>query len=122
MARFTNESCTTGGVRPTDPILFNCELYEAFLLRVVLPSGDQEIISVGDTVDDVFLPPGFTAVSLDITEIDNFRKNFNLTLSVASASLLGGGEITCDDATSRKRAGARCPIISKFKLLSNVIP
>ena len=110
VARFTNESCATGGVRPTDPLLFTCELYEAVLLRVILPSGDQEIISLGDTAPDVVLPSGFTAVSLDITEIDNSRRNFNLTLSIANASLLNGGEITCDNTTERNTAKAGCPI------------
>ena len=119
-ARFTNESCTTGGVQPNDPLLFTCQLYRAILLRVVLPSGGHEIISIGDTVADVALPSGFDAVSLTITETDNFR-NFDLTLSISTASLLEGGEITCDDTTPINQAGARCPIIGKFKLLSGVI-
>ena len=118
VARFTNESCAAGGVKPTDPLHFTCQLYEAVLLRVILPSGDQEIISVGDTATDVILPPGFTAVSLDITEIDNSRRNFNLTLSIAKASLLNGSEITCDNTTDRKSAKAGCPL-GRFNPPSN---
>ena len=34
----------------------------------MFPTGDQEIISVGDTADDVALPTGFITVDLDITE------------------------------------------------------
>ena len=110
MAYFTNEACVTGGVRPSDPLVFTCKVYGVVLLRVVLPTGDQEIISVGDTADDVALPAGFTAVSLDITEIDDSTRNFNLTLSIDSASRLEGGNITCDNTTQKKVATARCPI------------
>ena len=108
MAEFKNEACKADGVKPYDSLLFNCKIYETLLLRVVFPAGDQEIISVGDTPADVNLPPGFSAVSLDITT-ENNNRNFNLTLSIDSASLLKDGYITCDD-TSKKRAKARCPI------------
>ena len=110
MAKFTNEACTSGGVEQSDPLLFTCKIYGAVLLRVVLPTGDQEIISLGDTAADVDLPTGFTAVSLDITEIDDSTRNFNLTLSIDRASHLKGGNITCDDTTSSKTAMAICPL------------
>ena len=110
MASFTNEACATGGVNPTDPLLFTCTLNGAILLRLVLPTGDQEILSVGDTADDVTLPIGFTAVSLNITEIDESTRNFNLSIFIANASLLGGDEITCDDTTSTNAVKAGCPI------------
>ena len=79
----------------------------------MLPTGDQEIISLGDTAADVHLPPGFTAVSLDITEIDDSSRNFYLTLSIESALHLKSGNITCDDTTTEKEAEAGC-LISKF--------
>ena len=110
VAKFTNETCASGGVESFDPLLFTCKIYLAVLLRVVLPTGDQEIISVGDTADDVTLPPGFTAVSLDITEIDESKRNFNLTLSIDRAYRLKGGEITCDNTTSKKEDKAGCLI------------
>ena len=100
-------------MKPSDPLLFICEIYAAVLLRLVLPTGDQEIISIGDTAADIALPPGFTAVSLDVTEIDDFTRNFHLTLSIASSSRLEGGNITCDDTTTRKEAEAGC-LISKL--------
>ena len=75
----------------------------------MLPTGDQEIITVGHTADNVVLPTGFTAVSLDITEVEDFKRNFNLTLSIDRASRLAGGEIRCDDI-SRNVAKAGCPI------------
>ena len=109
MANFANDECATGGVRPFEPLLFTCEVSGVVLLRVILPTGDQEIISVGDTADNVALPMGFTAVSLDITEIDGSTRNFKLTLSIESAYLLNGGEITCDNSTSRNQAKAKCP-------------
>ena len=121
VASFTNEACATGGVNPTDPLLFTCEVYEAILLQIVLPTGDIEIVSVADTAGDISLPTGFTAVSLNITEIDNYKRNFHLTISIANAFLLGGGEITCDDTTSRNQASARCPIIGKLNSLSNTL-
>ena len=127
-AGFANESCTTGGVRPTDPLLFTCQLYGAVLLRVLLPSGDQEIVSLGDTFADIHLPSGFTAVSLDITEVDNFRRNFNLTIFIANATLLNGGEITCDNTTLKNRASAGCliskllyePLLFSLKMISSL--
>ena len=118
MANFINEACVTGGVKQTDPLLFNCEVFEAVLLRVVLPTGDQEIISVGDTPADVALPAGFTAVSLDITEIDESTRIFNLTLSIDRASLLKGGNITCDNTTSLNTAMDEC-LLGKLSPPSN---
>ena len=120
IANFSNEACTTGGVKPYEPLLFTCVVYGAALLRVVLPTGDQEIISIGDTPADVALPAGFTAESLDITEIDGFTRNFNLTFSIDSASLLNGSEIKCDDTTSRNEAKAKCPIIGELSSLAIV--
>ena len=104
-------------MKPSEPLLFTCEVHGAALLRVMSPTGDQEIISVGDTTDDVALTTGFTAVSLDITEIDESTRNFKLTLSIDSASLLNGGEIKCDDTTSRKEAKANCPVIGELSSL-----
>ena len=63
VANFSNEACTTGGVKPSEPLLFTCEVYGAALLRVVLPTGDQEVISVGDTAADIALLAGVTAVA-----------------------------------------------------------
>ena len=114
MANFLTEACTTGGVKPSDPLLFTCEVNGVTLLRVMLPTGDQEIISVGDTAADVVLPTGFTAKSLDITVINDSTRNFNLTLSIDSASLLGGGEIICDDTTPSNKVNDTCPITGKL--------
>ena len=119
MANFLTEACTTGGVGPSDPLLFTCEVNGVILLRVMLPTGDQEIISLGDTAADVDLPTGFTAESLDITEIDGSTRNFNLTLSIDSAYHLAGGEIICDDTTPSNKANATCPIIGKLSSPSN---
>ena len=117
---FTNDACNAGGVTASEPLLFICKIYAAVLLRVVLPTGDQEIISVGDTADDVDLPPGFTAVSLDIMEIDESRRNFDLTLSIDSVFRLKGGDITCDNTTSRKIAKDGC-LLGKFSTLSTCV-
>ena len=109
MAKFTNEACATGGVKPTEQLHFTCQVNGAVLLRVVLPTGDQETISVGDTAADVDLPLGFTALSLNITEIDDSIRNFSLALIIDNAFFLNGGYIKCDDSTPRKVAKASCP-------------
>ena len=101
-----NEACAAGDVGPSDSLLFMCKIYEAVLWRIVLPTGELES---RDTT--VVLLPGFTIVSLNITEIDGHRRNFSLTLSIDNASQLDGGEIKCDNTTSLKEAVARCPII-----------
>ena len=110
VAYFTNEACVTGGVKSSERLHFTCEVYGVVLLRVFLPTGYQEIISVGDTANDVDLPVGFTAESLDITIVDDSTRNFSLALSIDSASRLEGGNITCDDTTPRNVAEAGCPI------------
>ena len=110
MATFTNVACEAGGVKPSDPLLFICKIYGAFLLRVQLQNNEQEIVSFGDEVGDIILPTGFTAVYLEITEIDRFTRNFTLTISIDRASRLEGGNITCDDNTPRKKATAGCII------------
>ena len=83
----------------------------------MLPTGDSERMSLGDTVADVALPAGFTAVSLDISESHSFTRNIFLTLSVANATLLDGGEIICDD-TWRTAVMAGCLIDCK---LTNIV-
>ena len=117
MANFINEACATGGVKPSEPLLFNCEVNGAVLLRVGLPTG-QEIISIGDTADTVALPTGFTAEFLNITEIDDSTRNFNLTLSIDRAFRLEGGNITCDNTTSVNTAMDEC-LIGKLSPPSN---
>ena len=79
----------------------------------MLPTGDQEIISSGGTVANVNPPVDFTVESLNLTEIDESRRNFNLTLSIDSASLLKSGNIICDNTTTKKEAVAGC-LLSKL--------
>ena len=103
----------------TDPLLFACELHEVVLLQVVLPTGDVEYISIGDTAADVALPAGFTAVSLDILQLNSSTRNIFLTLSIANASLLDGGEIRCYDSTRKKAVMAGCRIDCKLTNILN---
>ena len=110
VATFSNEACTTGGVKPTESLLFTCEIYESMFLRIRLPNGHQELLTVGSTVADVNLPAGYTAVLLNITEINESLRNLSLTLFITNASLLNDSEILCDDSTPMKRVVARCPI------------
>ena len=108
VAKFTDEACKDDGVNPNDPLLFICTIYDTLLLRLVLPTGDPNIVFL-DNNATVIMPAGFTKVSLDITKTDDDTRNFNLTLSIDSVSRLKGGNITCDD-TTEKSATARCPI------------
>ena len=82
----------------------------------MLPTGDTEPISLGDTVNIVNenLPAGFKAVSLNISQLDNSIRNIFLTVSVSNASLLDGGEIRCDDTTRRNAVMAGCLIDSEL--------
>ena len=114
MAGFTDDRCIVDGVCRNDPLTFTCEISGALSLRVVLPNGEQAIVSVGSEQDDITLPDGFTAENLNITEIDSSSRDFVLTLSIASASLLDSGEIRCDDTFDTNVARAGCPIMGKI--------
>ena len=113
-ASFSDDRCDADGVCPSDPLTFTCEINEIPILQVVLPNGEVEFVSPGISQDKLNeeLPDGFTAEDLVITPIDNASRNYVLTLSIASASLLDGGVITCDGATGSS-ANAGCPILGK---------
>ena len=115
MAGFNDSRCVAGGVCPTDPLLFTCELNEVFLLRVVLPTGDQEVTSVGDDAADVRLPAGFFANVLNITNTYDPTRNFFLVLTIVNATLLNGGEMRCDDTTQGSAIMAGCPLLGQFE-------
>ena len=116
-AYFNDSRCKAGGVCATDPLRFTCQLKEVALLRVVLPTGHHESVSIGDTAADVKLPFGFTAEDLDIDDGENSVRNISLTLSVVNASLLACGEIKCDNDNRGKNlivVMARCPSQGKL--------
>ena len=113
MASFSDDRCEADGVCPSDPLTYTCEINGVAVLQVVLPNGDREIISLGNTQEDLNedLPDGFSALTLIITEVDGSARDFLLTLSIAEASLLAGGEIRCDDTTDNNVAMDGCPIL-----------
>ena len=41
--------CVAGGVCPNDPLAFTCEINDAVLLLVILPTGNQDHVSLVDT-------------------------------------------------------------------------
>ena len=47
--------------------------------------------------------------------IREYIKNFSLTISIERAYLLDGGEIRCDDTTSRNVQKARFPSYSEYR-------
>ena len=112
MASFNDSRCVAGGVCSTDPLLFTCGLIGVPFIRVTLPTGYFEYISLGDTLASINLPAGLTAEFLNITEINKSKRNIVLTLSIASASLLEGGELRCDDTVGNV-VMAGCPLRGK---------
>ena len=116
MASFNDSRCTNSCVKSTDPLLFTCELSNVIGLRFILPNGAQEVLSHGDNNETVVLvSDGFIAVSLNIMSVmDKIERNVSLTLSIANASLLDGGEIICDDTTPSNMVMAGCPVCGKF--------
>ena len=111
VASFSDKRCAAGGVCPNDSLVFTCEVNDTFLLRVILPSGYKKHIILGDTASDVQLPAGFTTDLLVITETGDLSRNISLMLSVENASLLNGGQITCDDSSINTiTAMAGCPL------------
>ena len=116
MAYFNDSRCVADGVYSTDPLLFTCELNAVMLLQLVLPTGDQEYISIGGSADNMVLPAGFTVKFLNMRVIDEVTKNFSLSLSIANASLLEDGEIKCYDSLGNG-ALAGCLLRSKPQCL-----
>ena len=108
VANFRNEECKTGEVNPFDSLYFTCEISEAPYLRIVLPTGQNEVISLRATLNDLRLSPGFIPCFLRITEVDDLKGNFTLSLCIDYATRLEGGNITC--STAMKRATVGCPI------------
>ena len=82
VASFSDARCTAGGVCPNDSLVFTCGVNNAYALRILLPSGIQEIISLGDSANNVVLSVGFTADTLVITQVDDSTRNISLTLSI----------------------------------------
>ena len=107
LTRLDGSKCEDNCVYSTDPLLFTCELNHVSLLRVKFPDGYHEAVGIGDTERSVVLPAGFSAVSLNISK-NRYRSNISLKLLIANASLLDGGEITCDDSSGNNvTAGCR---------------
>ena len=98
----------------TDPLLFTCEFHNVFALRIMLPNGYKQAVSNGSKAEKLNLPVGFKAVSLNTTQKEDFTRYISLTLSIANASLLDGGEIICDDANPINNLTAGCVVCGKF--------
>ena len=111
MASFSDGRCDTDGVRSNDPLFFTCELNNVVVLRVVLPNGFVSIVTVER---DLVLPAGFTVISLEFEVVGGDPRSISLTIAIANASLLAGGEITCDDGLGEIAASAGCPLLGMF--------
>ena len=114
LTRLDGSKCEDNCVYSTDPLLFTCELNRVALLRVLFPNGYHEPVGIGDTIQSVTLPAGFSAVSLN--KINTYTYNINLKFLIANASLLDGGKIICDDSIpeSGNNLTAGCQLCGKF--------
>ena len=115
LTRLDGSKCEDNCVYSTDPLLFTCELIGVFILRVKFPNGDFEPVGVGDTLQSVAPPAGFSAVSLNILK-NKYTFNITLKLVIVNASLLDGKEIICDDSIpeSGNKVTAGCRLCGKF--------
>ena len=102
MASFNDSRCAAAGVRSTDPLLFTCEFNEVANLQLILPTGYRDNINVGSTVANTDPPAGFTAITVNVTVLNAKFRNILIIFSIANASLLNGGKITCDDTQGTK--------------------
>ena len=115
LTRLDGSKCEDNCVYSTDPLLFTCELNRVAHLRFKFPNGYHESVGIGDILQSVALPAGFSAVSLNILE-NKYTINITLKLLIANASLLDGGEIICDDSIpeSGNKVTAGCRLCGKF--------
>ena len=116
MTGFSDVRCAAGGVCPNDPLVFSCEINDAPLLQVTLPSGRRWQITVGVEAHDLRLPAGFSVDCLVVTPINGSKRNITITLSIEKAFLLDGGQITCDDTTTNNRAMFGCPLAGESSI------
>ena len=110
LTRLNGSKCEDNCVTP---LLFTCELNHVASLRVKFPNGYHESVGPGDTERSVALPAGFSAVLLNISK-NRYRSNISLKLFIANASLLEGGEITCNDSESGKNVSAGCRLCGEY--------
>ena len=116
VASFSDGRCDTDGVRSNDPLFFTCELNNVVVLRVVLPNGFVSVFVHDES--DLVLPAGFTVMSVEVVGGDPAPRSISLTIAIANASLLAGGEITCDDGVGEIAASAGCPLLLGMFLYS----
>ena len=119
VVNFNDTRCADGGsVCPTDSLLFTCTGNETITLalRVILPSGDELIVtSSGAVIAIGDLSDGFSVESTNVAVNDGGTSfNYTLSLSIDNASLLAGGVIICNDNTIANRDMAGCPTAGKF--------
>ena len=111
VASFSDGECEADGVCPNDPLLFTCEVNETQVLRVTLPDSTIQTLTPGVE----FMPiDGITLVSLNTSVVVDVTRNYVLTLSSANASVLAGGNITCDNTGDTIVATAGCPALGMF--------
>ena len=121
-AGFNDTRCEDDGVVcPTDPLLFTCNITDTPSTRmtVAFSFSEMELISLtNNNVTQGVGPDGINIQSHNVTGEGPY--DYILTLSIANASLLNGGMITCDSNIGvTDRAG--CPVAGGLSVGSFVV-
>ena len=116
-AGFNDQRCKDGGVCPTDPLLFTCNITDSIGTRVTatFSFGEMGTISLigltNNNVTEGVVPDGIHIQSYNVTGTSPY--DYILILSITNASLLNGGNVTCDSSIGVTDM-ARCPITGEL--------
>ena len=122
MASFDDPRCEGETVCPTTPLLFTCTVTGsmASLASVRLPSGEVVNIRSDDTtaVEEGGTLPDGVVVQSHSARIEDGLANYMLALTIESASILNGNNVTCDDRTlDPTTANASCHVSTGIVVL-----
>ena len=117
-ASFNDPKCEGGGVVcPADSLLFTCNITDSIGTRatVAFSFGEMGTISLigltNNNVTEGVVPDGIHIQSYNVTGTSPY--DYILILSITNASLLNGGNVTCDSSIGVTDM-ARCPITGEL--------
>ena len=120
-ASFNDPRCEDGGVCPTDPLLFTCNVTNTSSDRVFLTFSfaEMDLLSLtNNNVTQGAQPDGTNIQSHNVTGVGPY--DYILTLSIANASLLNGGMIECDSVVGVTDV-AKCPVAGELFVAVNML-